>query len=429
LFRADLAERCCYTPRKREAATKNHLARVTLLVASGSLTCLAGCSHESLAIDPEVRPGIEVLVTDSLHLLEGRRVGLVTNQTGVDREGIGDVDILVAVGVELVAIFSPEHGFRGELNEEDIGHSTDSATGLPIYSLYGTRRDPKPEMLETLDVLLIDMQDIGARPYTYISTALLAMRVAAEVGRDVFVLDRPDPVGGELVQGPLRDPAFDSFVGMLPVPLRHGMTFGELALLGNEVLGIRARVTVIPVDGWRRPMWYDETGIPWVKPSPNMPDLESATHYPGTVIFEGTNLSVGRGTPIAFQVLGAPWLRPQEVMVEVGPFPGITVSDTSVTPRSPADGKYPDLTVPALKFAVTDRESYDPTRLAVLVLAALRDVHPDSFAFTGSFDRLAGSDQIRLAIEAGRPAAEIVAAWEGPLEEFGELRERFLIYR
>jgi uncharacterized protein YbbC (DUF1343 family) len=380
-------------------------------------------------MDRYVRPGIEVLITDSLHLVEGRRVGVITNQTGVDRQGVGDVDLLVDAGVDLVAIFSPEHGFRGELNQEDIGHSTDSATGLPIYSLYGARRDPTPEMLEALDVLLIDMQDIGARPYTYISTALLAMRVAAEVGRDVFILDRPDPIGGELVQGPVRDSAFDSFVGMLPVPLRHGMTFGELALLGNEVLGIGARVTVIPAAGWWRAMWYDETGIPWVRPSPNMPDLESATHYPGTVIFEGTNLSVGRGTPIAFQVLGAPWLRPQDVMAEMGPFPGVDVSDTTVTPRSPADGKYPDLSIPAIKFAVTDRRSYDPTQLAVRLLVALKAVHPDSFAFTGSFDRLAGSDQLRLAIEAGRSSSEIVDTWAGPLEEFGELRERFLLYR
>lgn len=364
-----------------------------------------------------------------MHLVEGRRVGVITNQTGVDRLGVGDVDLLVAAGVDLVAIFSPEHGFRGELNREDIGHSTDSATGLPIYSLYGARRDPAPEMLRALDVLLIDMQDIGARPYTYISTALLAMRIAAATGPDVLILDRPDPIGGELVQGPMRAPGFDSFVGMLPVPLRHGMTFGELALLGNEVLGIGARVTVIPVADWRRAMWYDETGIPWVRPSPNMPDLESATHYPGTVIFEGTNLSVGRGTPIAFQVLGAPWLRPRDVMAEIGPLTGVNVLDTMLTPSSPADGKYPDLAIPAMKFAVTDRAYYNPTRLAVRLLVALKAVHPDSFAFTGSFDRLAGSDQLRLAIEAGRPAAEIVAAWQGPLDEFGQLRERFLIYR
>jgi uncharacterized protein YbbC (DUF1343 family) len=330
-----------------------------------------------------------------------------------------------------VAIFSPEHGFRGELDEADIGHTTDSATGLPIYSLYGARRDPTPEMLESLDVLLIDLQDIGARPYTYISTALLAMRVAASVGRDVLILDRPNPIGGELVQGPMRDSGFDSFVGMLPVPLRHGMTLGELALFGNEVLGIGAQLTVVPASGWGRAMWYDETGVPWIRPSPNMPDLESATHYPGMVVFEGTNLSVGRGTPIAFQVLGAPWLRPRDVAELVGSHPGVAISDTTVTPRSPGDGKYPDMALPALRLRVADRRAYDPARLAVRLLAALAVVHPDSFAFTSTrgFDRLAGSDQLRLAIEAGQTADEILSTWEGGLGEFGELRERFLIYR
>jgi uncharacterized protein YbbC (DUF1343 family) len=378
-----------------------------------------------------VRPGIDVLLTDSTHLVVERRVGLLTNQTGVTRAGAGAVDALLDGGVQLVAIFSPEHGFRGNLDEADIGHTTDSATGLPIYSLYGEQREPTQEMLDQIDVLLCDLQDIGARTYTYISTILHAMRAAAGAGLDVLILDRPNPIGGELVQGPTLDTAFSTYVGMLPVPLRHGMTMAELALLGNDVLGIGANVTVVPAAGWRRRTWFDGTDLPWIKPSPNMPNLESATHYPGIVIFEATNLSVGRGTPIAFQVLGAPWLRPSDVAAVIGERPGVAISDTTMTPRDPPDRKYSDVTIPTLKFRVTDRDRYDPTDLMVWLLAAIRTVHPDSFAVTRveGFDRLAGSDRLRLALEGDEPADRIVATWREALERFAAVRQRYLIYR
>jgi uncharacterized protein YbbC (DUF1343 family) len=228
-----------------------------------------------------VRPGIDVLLADSLHLVRGRRVGLVTNQTGVDRRGRDDVARLREAGVELVAIFTPEHGYRGALDVENIGHGVDSATGLPIHSLYGEHRAPTRAMLESVEVLLVDLQDIGARPYTFISTTLLTMASAAHAGVPVIVLDRPNPVGGALVQGPVLDTALASFIGMLPVPLRHGMTIGELARLGNDVLAIGCRLTVVPVAGWSRDDWFDATGLPWVPPSPSMPSLESAAHYPG----------------------------------------------------------------------------------------------------------------------------------------------------
>ena len=377
----------------------------------------------------EIRPGIDVLLADSAHLVADRRVGLLTNQTGVNRTGGSDVEALLQHGVQLVAIFSPEHGFRGNLDESNIGHTTDSATGLPIYSLYGEQREPTPEMLSQIDVLLFDLQDIGARTYTYISTILHAMRAAA--GLDVVVLDRPNPIGGELVQGPVLDTAFATYVGMLPVPLRHGMTMGELALLGNDVLGIGADLTVVPADGWQRGIWFDATGLPWIKPSPNMPSLESATHYPGIVIFEATNLSVGRGTPIAFQVLGAPWLRPSDVAAVIGEQPGVAISDTTITPRSAADRKYSDVTIPALEFRVTDRSTYDPTHLMVRLLTAIKQVHPDSFAVTSErgFDRLAGSDRLRLALESDQPADEVIASWKEGLAAFLGIRQRYLLYR
>jgi uncharacterized protein YbbC (DUF1343 family) len=377
-----------------------------------------------------VRPGIEVLLSDSAHLISGLRIGLLTNQTGVDRRGVSDLARLLEAGAQVTAIFAPEHGYRGTLDQEMIGHGLDSASGIRIFSLYGEVRAPTAEMLDSVDVMLIDLQDIGARPYTYISTALLAMEAAARHGVRVILLDRPNPIGGVLVQGPVLDPAFRSFVGMLPVPLRHGMTMGELALMGNRILGLGADLVVIPAAGWQRRLWFDETGLPWVRPSPNMPDLESAAHYPGTVLFEGTNLSVGRGTPVAFGVVGAPWMSPREVIARMEVPAGVSVGDTVVVPRRPSDGKYDGMRLPAVRLRVTDRAVYDPVRAAVALLVAVRRVHGDVLVIDPRrFDPLAGGSALREAVEAGRGAGEIAAEWEVPLERFRRLREGFLLYR
>lgn len=376
-----------------------------------------------------VRPGIDVLLTDSVRLITGRRVGLLTNQTGVDRSGMGDLERLLDAGVQVTAIFSPEHGYRGVLDQEDIGHGTDSATGIPIYSLYGAERAPTPAMFENVDVLLIDLQDIGARPYTYISTALLAMRVAARSEVHVVLLDRPNPIAGVAVQGPVLDTAFATFVGMLPVALRHGMTIGELALMGNAQLRMGAALTVVPVDGWRRVLWFDQTGLPWIRPSPNMPSLESATHYPGLVLLEGTNLSVGRGTPIAFQLLAAPWLNTRGVIDRVAPQVGVAFRDSVVVPESPTDGKYAGASLPAIVLEVTDRAAYDPVVTTIALLAAVRRVHADSFRFTpATFDRLAGNDDVRLMLARGEPWETIVASWTAGLTKFREMRRQYLLY-
>jgi len=394
------------------------------------MVSVVGCAAPDSG-HPAVRPGIEVLLSDSLHLIEGQRVGLITNQTGVDGAGVDDVQRLLDADVDLRAVFAPEHGFRGTLDQEIIEHGRDTAAALPVFSLYGEVRAPTPEMLDLIDVLLIDLQDIGARPYTYVSTALVAIRAAAEAGVKPVLLDRPNPLGGTLVQGPMLDTAYASSVGMLPVPLRHGMTHGELALLGNDVLGYRADLTVVPATGWRRDEWFDETGLPWVRPSPNMPDLESATHYPGIVLFEGTNLSVGRGTPVAFRVLGAPWLAPLRVAASLGSEPGVIIKDSVITPEEPGDGKYADVTMPALVFAVTDRRSYDPTRLAVRLMAAIKDLHPDSFEIRNAeyFDDRAGSDALRTWLDEGGTRGEIWLSWEVEVAEFRRLREAYLVYR
>src|SRR5712671_5250585 len=268
----------------------HHLSLFWLFLGSGSVAAQA-------------RPGIEVLLTDSAHLVAGKRVGLLTNQTGVDRTGRRTVDVLAAdPSVRLVMLFSPEHGLRGTDDRPGAARAVDSATGLPIYNLYAPKQRSDSAALDSLDAVLVDLQDIGARYYTYVSTAVILMERAARRGKRVLVLDRPDPLGGDLVQGNVRErPAAEqTFVGFLPVPMRPGMTLGELMLLANDVLGIRARLTVVPAAGWRRDMYFDATGLPWVRPSPALPELESALHYPGTCLFEGTNLSVGRGTPLPF---------------------------------------------------------------------------------------------------------------------------------
>ena len=377
-----------------------------------------------------MRPGIEVLLTDSAHLIAHRRVGLLTNQTGVDRSGTSDVQRLLDAGAQVTAIFSPEHGYRGVLDEQLIAHGHDSAAGIAVFSLYGNVRAPAPEMLRDVDVMLIDLHDVGARPYTFISTALLAMQSAVAQDVAVLVLDRPNPIGGTLVQGPVLDSAFASFVGMLPVALRHGMTLGELARLGNERLGIGADLTVVPAVGWVRGRWFDQTGLPWVRPSPSMPDLESASHYPGLVLFEATNLSVGRGTPVAFQVIGAPWLDAAAVIDQVGALQGVLLADTVIRPDAPPDGKYPDVTQPAVRLLVTDRERYDPVRAAVALLRAIAQLHGDALEVReGRLAQLAGTDRVWQAIREGRSVVGIVASWRAELERFREERKRYLLYR
>lgn len=399
--------------------------RYSVIVLAAGLTACQGAP----ASVRQVRPGIDVLLTDSLHLVRGKRVGILTNQTGVSAAGRADIDLLRAAQVNLTAILSPEHGFRGTLDRENIGNTVDSATGVPIFSLYGAVRAPTKEFWDRADVLVVDLQDIGGRGYTYISTTLLSLRSAREAGRPVIVLDRPNPVGGEEVQGPVMESAHNSFIGMLPVPLRHGLTLGELARFGNDALGIHADLVVVPADGWTRATWFDETGLPWIRPSPNMPDLESATHYPGLVLFESTNLSVGRGTPVAFQVIGAPWLNARQLIARVPPQPGVSLSDTLVFPETPGDGKYGGQEIPAIRFRVTRRTVYDPTRLAVALLVGLRSLHRDSLRVEPKgFDQRAGTSQVRSDLERDRTPNRIWTAWRADLDHFLRRREPYLLY-
>lgn len=380
-----------------------------------------------------MRPGIDVLLTDSARLIDGRRIGLLSNQTGVDARGVRDVDALRAHGFRVTALFGPEHGFQGKEDRPGLPDAVDSTTGIPIYSLYGGSEAKARAALAAIDVLLIDLQDIGARYYTYPASATSLMRQAAARGVPVVVLDRPDPLGGTLVQGNTRERIGDpdsEFVGFLPVPMRHGMTLGELLRLTNDQLGVHAQLTVVPAAGWKRSEAYDATGLPWVRPSPNMPDLESAFHYPGLCLFEGTNLSVGRGTPFAFQVLGAPWIDASTLRRALGGTrgSGVAIDTVTFTPEHPTDAKYDGVRLSGLRFRVTDRNAYDPTRLAVRVLVALHRLYPTLFAFRDAqFDRLAGPD-LRKRVTRGESADAITRAWERPLRRFGEMRAKYLLY-
>jgi uncharacterized protein YbbC (DUF1343 family) len=398
------------------------------------IECSAG-THAPLRAVAQVRPGIDVLLTDSSHLIAGKRIGLLSNNTGVDHLGRRDVDLLRTThDARLTVLFSPEHGFQGKEDRPGLPDSRDSATGLPIYSLYGGSRSAAVSALDSVDVLLIDLQDIGARYYTYPATATQMLRVAAHAGKRVIVLDRPDPVGGDIVQGNVRRHAGDpdsAFVGFLPIAMRHGMTLGELVRMANDALGVGADLVVVPAAGWNRRLAYDQTDLPWVKPSPNMPDLESAFHYPGICLFEGTNVSVGRGTPTAFQVIGAPWLDTAAVLARLrnDSVAGVEIDATRFTPANPTDGKYPSVALPGLRFRVRDRAAYDPTKLAVALLVALHAVHPAQFQFRDdSFDRLAAGPELRGAVLAGRSARDIWRSWDQDLARFRESRARYLIY-
>ena len=382
-----------------------------------------------------MRPGIEVLLADSLGLIRNRRVGLVTNQSGVDARGERDLDRLIDAGIRVTAVFAPEHGLRGAIDVDQPPESrqeTDSATGLPVYLLHdGVRlHPPTAAMLAQVDALVIDLQDAGARYYTYPAGVATIMGAAAGQRLPTIVLDRPNPIGGA-VQGDVQDSVTASAIARFPIAMRHGMTIGELAQLANSVLGLGAELHVIPVAGWRRSMDFDGTGLPFVPPSLNLPTLESLYHYPGLCLFEGTNLSVGRGSDAAFEQIGAPWVDTVAVLAALrrAAPPGVKFTGVTFRPRTPGDGKYPDTLVTGIRLTTTDRGIYDPTVTAVHLLSILRGVHPQAFAFRpAQFDRLAGGPQLREAIERGEAPATIARGWRTELARFKEWRRQFLLY-
>lgn len=395
-----------------------------------------------------VRPGITVLLEDSLHLIRGKRVALLTNHTGIDARRGSDIDLLLsaparAAGVRLVRLFAPEHGIRGTEDRTGLASTTDERTGLPIVSLYGaTTVAPPDSTLRDIDVIVFDLQDIGTRTWTYVGAMVYTMRAAARNGLPVIVLDRPNPIGGAWYDAPMLDSAIANAedhtrerlgraYALYPAPLRHGMTMGELALLFNAELRLHARLHVVPMSGWRREMFFDDTGLPWVRPSPNMPTLTSALLYPSTVAFEATNLSVGRGTPDAFQHIGAPWLDAARAvaLLEERALPGVRFVAEEFTPERPTDNKYGGVKVRGIHIVVTDRARVESGRLAAALVWAVGRVARDSLRVrTLNFDLLLGSGRVRESLLRGEDPDSVLAPEREAARAFRVRSSRYFIY-
>jgi uncharacterized protein YbbC (DUF1343 family) len=394
-----------------------------------------------------------VLLTDSVALIDGKRVGLLTNQSGVDEHGVSDIDLLVrrsaeqgspGGGPKLIALFSPEHGIRGTEDRTNLANGRDERTGIPIYSLYGaTTLAPPDSVLKHLDVLAIDLQDLGARPWTFVATMVYAMRAAAQQHVRVLVLDRPNPITGAHVEGPLLDTSF-AFAGshssaraatptaIHPIPERHGLTLGELALFYNDVLGLHADLRVIPVSGWRRVDWFDDTKLPWIKPSPNMPNLTSATLYPGVVWLEATNISVGRGTADAFQLIGAPWLNAKKTieLLDSRNLPGVKFTQERFTPVHPGDDKYGGVSLDGIRLTITDRERLNTARLGAALIWAAIKVNGDSIRFQQKgFNQLFGVRGGRDAFMRGADPDSLIDASVPATIAFEQATKRYRLYK
>jgi uncharacterized protein YbbC (DUF1343 family) len=410
------------------------MPRAYFNIISGALALLvvSACTTQPAPVLPSgVVPGVEVLLRDSLGLLRGKRVGLITNHSGRDRRGTSTIDLLfLAPGVRLTALFAPEHGLRGVAKAgESVASTTDSATGVPVYSLYGSTNAPTPEMLRDVDVLVYDIQDVGARVYTFEWTMALAADAAGKLGKKFVVLDRPNPIRGDRVEGNILDSRFRSFVGQYPVTLRYGLTPGELLryLVGSGQ--ITADVSVVPMRGWRRSMWWEDTGIPWVNPSPNLRSVDATLLYPGTVFFEGSNATEGRGTDAPFQMIGADWLTDAgAIAAELNglSLPGVRFDSTSRTVE--AGYKFGGRTIPMIAVTVTKRDSVRAVEVGVRMLRAIYARHRDVWTWrTSHIDRLAGTDELRRAVEEGAVDA-LLAKWESDARRWTDTVQKYWLY-
>lgn len=372
--------------------------------------------------------------------LDGLRVGLVCNPASVDARLQHAADLVSeASGAVLGAIFGPQHGFRSDLQDNMIesAHAADVRRRVPVYSLYSETREPTSEMLKGLDALVIDLQDVGARIYTYIYTMAHCLRAAGRHGIPVVVCDRPNPIGGDVVEGPMLEPGYESFVGLFPIPMRHGMTIGELAGFFNSQFALGADLRIERMEGWSRQQFFDDTGLHWVMPSPNMPTLDTAMVYPGTVLFEGTLLSEGRGTTRPFEYVGAPWIGAETFAAAMN---GMDLPGVAFRPVvfEPTFQKHAQTTCGGCQIHVLDRRAFRPVLTGVALIEQFRAEAPESFAWRSPpyeyeyektpIDILAGSAGLRRQIEAGTPASVIAASWEAGAQGFACDRRAFLMY-
>lgn len=432
---------------------------IVLLNLAGVL--LAGCNPMPKQVQspdhPPVKLGINVLFEKHLDLVKGKRIGLITNPTGVDGDLKSIIELFRAhTDMELAALYGPEHGVRGNAQAgEYVKFYFDERLELPVFSLYGQSRKPpanmltnideymrtfdtqhddkqvEEEMLQAVDVMVFDLQDVGTRVYTYVATMAYAMQACAETGIPFVVLDRPNPINGVAMEGPLLEyPEFSSFIGLYPIPLRHGMTAGELARLFNETfLTNKVELTVVPMENWQRAQWFDETSLPWVIPSPNLPTFESTVVYPGQVLLEGTNLSEGRGTTKPFEFFGAPWIDGYELTRELNALdlPGVTFREAWFTPTF---SKFEGERCGGCQVHVIDREAYQPIATVLAELAVIKRLYGDKLELHDRyFDKVMGTSTVREALQRGEPVEAIVAGFKPGLDEFARLRAPFLLYR
>lgn len=399
----------------------------------GRIGTVAGAAIQDVAASgssvnpPDVLNGIDVLQRDGFAPLKGRRIGLITNQTGLSREGTSTVRLLHdAEEITLVTLFSPEHGLEGKLDIPRIGDQQDPTTGLKVFSLYGETRTPTRESLQGIDTLVFDIQDIGCRFYTYVSTMGNAMKAAGENKIRFVVLDRINPVGGLAVQGPILDEGDQSFVGYHTLPVRHGMTAGELAQMFRSEMKVDVDLQVIKVEGWKREQLFDETGLTWTNPSPNMRCLTQALLYPGVGLLEMTNLSVGRGTDTPFEVIGAPWIRERELAAHLNAalLPGVRFVPVRFTPTAT---KFANESCGGVNIMITNRQILNPLRTGIQMMCSLRALFPVDWQ-AKSLNRLLSSSKVEAAVLAGKSATEIEALWLEDLAAFQSRRRAFLIY-
>ena len=382
-----------------------------------------------------VKTGIDLLESHNFDLIRGteskKKIGLLTNQTGVDSQGRRTLDVLSqAPGVSLDAIFSPEHGVTGTLDTTNVGNSRDQATGVPVYSVYGATdaaRRPSPEILKTLDAVVVDIQDVGAPFYTYETTLGYFLEAAAKAGIEIIVLDRPNPITGSFVQGPISDAGHESFTNYDSVPVRHGMTMGELAKFFNGERNLNARLQVVPLEGWMRGDWYDSTGLPWINPSPNLRSLTEATLYPGVALVEGTNVSVGRGTDTPFELLGAPWINAAELAqyLNARDISGVRFVPVSFTPNA---STYAGQKCQGVNIIVVERNAFDAPELGVELASALHKLYPEQYHLERMIELLV-NQSVYDAIAKGEDPRRIAEDWREPLEKFQQLRQMYLIYK
>jgi len=379
-----------------------------------------------------MRVGLELLVND-ISSLRGKYIGVITNHTGVLSNFVHVIDLFLKFHLNVRVIFAPEHGFRGDVLEgSSVRSYVDERTGLPVVSLYGRSYSPPEDILRKLDVVIYDIQDVGARFYTYISTLFYVLESAGKVDVEVFVLDRPNPITGLYVEGPILEPGYRSFVGIWYIPVRYGMTVGELALLFNEEADLGADLRVVKMEGWCRRMWFDETGLPWVPPSPNMPSLDTAVVYPGTCLIEGTNVSEGRGTTKPFELIGAPWIDEYELVDELRSLP---IGEVKYRPATftPWRGKYSGEVCRGVQVYVVDRDVFEPVKLGLGLVWTIKRLYPDKFEFIKRgnryyFDLLIGCDDARKLIEGGCDFDDLVDLCKRGLDSFNKVRGKYLLY-